>query len=290
VTDALTLAIEVTTFVLAPLAVALLFGLDRKITARMQNRVGPPVIQPFYDLFKLFRKQRVLLNSAQAAFAVLALGAQIVALAIFVTGGDLLVVFFVQGAGSVAIVMGAFSARSPFSYLGSQRELLQILACEPVIFLVVIALGIQQGSFLVRDMNTPLISYLPLAYVALVAVLVIKLQKSPYDIATAHSELISGPHIEYSGPYLATIELSHWFEMAVIFGMLTLFWWQSDPYLTLIGKFLTVFVALFAAILLDNATARLTRARMVRFTLAFGIVLVAVNLIWTLYVSKVVGL
>ncbi len=289
-TDTLTIGLEVLTFILAPLVVALLFGLDRRITARMQNRVGPPIIQPFYDLFKLLRKTPKLLNSSQVAFAVAALGAQMVALAIFVTGGDLLLIFFIQGAGSVAIVLGAFSARSPFSYLGSQRELLQILAYEPVIFLVVIALGIEQGSFLIRDMNSALILMLPLAYVAMVAVLVIKLQKSPYDVAMAHSEIVSGPHIEYSGPYLAIIELAHWFEIAVIFGILTLFWWQTDPYLSLLGKFLAVFVALFAVILIDNGTARLTRLRMVRFTLAFGIVLVALNLIWTLYLSKAVGL
>jgi len=290
VTDALTISVEILTFILAPLAVALLFGLDRKITARMQNRVGPPIVQPFYDLFKLLRKTPTLLNSSQASFAVAALGAQMVALALFVVGGDLLLIFFIQGAGSVAIVLGAFSARSPFSYLGSQRELLQILAYEPVIFLVVIALGIQQGSFLISAMNSAFILTLPLAYVAMVAVLVIKLQKSPYDIATAHSEIISGPHTEYSGPYLATIELAHWFEIAVIFGILTLFWWQPDPILSLIGKFLAVFVALFAAILIDNATARLTRARMVRFTLSFGMILVALNLFWTLYLSKAVGL
>jgi ech hydrogenase subunit B len=290
VIDVMTAGIAILVFVLAPLAVALLLGVDRKITARMQNRVGPPVIQPFYDLFKLLRKSPMLMNSAQVAFAAGALGAQAAALALFVSGGDLLLIFFVQGAGSVAIVMGAFSARSPFSYLGSQRELLQILAYEPVLFLAIIALGIHQNSFLVSAMNQPFIFYLPLVYVALGAVLVIKLQKSPYDIATAHSEIISGPHIEYSGPYLALIEAAHWFEIAVIFGILTLFWSQSDVYLSLIGKFVLVFIPLFAVILIDNATARLTRVRMVRFTLAFGIILVAANLIWNIYIGPGVRL
>jgi len=51
--------------VLAPVAGGLIAGIDRKITARMQGRVGPPILQPFYDVGKLFEKERVVVTTAQ---------------------------------------------------------------------------------------------------------------------------------------------------------------------------------------------------------------------------------
>jgi ech hydrogenase subunit B len=264
---------------LAPTAVGLVMGIDRKITARMQNRVGPPILQPFYDLFKLFGKAPMVMNSGQTTFALAYLVLQMAALALFISGGDLLIVFFVSGAGSVALVLGGFSARSPYSFHGSQRELLQILAYEPIFFLVILAIGLRLDTFLVRDIDENLGMYLPLAYVSMIAVLVIKLQKSPYDIATAHSEIVSGPYVEYSGPYLGITKLAHWFEIAIIFGILMLFFWDQNEVVSVLGKIGLVAIAVFSTEIIDNVTARLTRDRMIRFTLAFGIGLVALNLL-----------
>jgi len=272
------LTIQVLLVVLSPVAIGLLFGIDRKITAHMQNRVGPPIIQPFYDLIKLFGKRTMVMNNGQIVFAFACLFLQAAALALLASGGDLLIVFFVSGAGSVAFVLGAFSARSPYSYYGSQRELLQILAYEPVLLLVILLIGYDRGTFTVSRLDTNLLPVLPLALIALMAVLVIKLQKSPYDIATAHQEIVSGPYVEYSGPYLGITKLANWFEVAVIFGILTLFYWNENMALSIAGKVAIVAVALFATQVLDNATARLTRERMLRFTLPYGILLVALNM------------
>jgi ech hydrogenase subunit B len=134
-----------------------------------------------------------------------------------------------------------------------------------------------------------LFRYLPLSLAALFLVLVIKLQKSPYDIAHAHTELVSGPLVEYSGPYLAILDISKWVEMAVVFGIFTLFWNDPDPLIAVLGKAAIVLLALFASLVLDNITARLTRSRMVRFTLGCGMALVAINLLWNLYLGPVVA-
>jgi ech hydrogenase subunit B len=276
--------------VLSPLAVGLLLGVDRKLTARMQNRVGPPILQPFYDLLKLTGKRRSLLNSGQVAFALGCLLFQFLALAVLAFGGDLLVVFFLSSAGSVFLALGAFSSRSPFSQLGAQRELLQVLACEPVLFMVIIALGFDQRSFLAGDISTALLPSLLLALIALVPVLVIKLQKSPYDIATAHTELISGPHIEYSGPYLAIVEFAHWLELSVILGIISLFWNDPTLWVSMVGKVALILAVWFVVLLIDNATARLVRKRMVSFTLSFGMTLVALNLVLLQYVPPEVGI
>ena len=263
----------------------LLFGIDRKITAHMQNRIGPPIIQPFYDLVKLFGKRPMVTNNGQIVFAYAFLVLQAAALALLVSGGDLLIVFFVSGAGSVAFVLGAFSARSPYSFYGSQRELLQILAYEPVLLLVILLIGYDRGTFTVSSLDMSLLPALSLALIALMVVLVIKLQKSPYDIATAHQEIVSGPYVEYSGPYLGITKLANWFEVAIVLGIFTLFYWNEDALFSIAGKVTIVAVALFATQVLDNATARLTRDRMLKFTLLFGILLVALNMA-LVYLSK----
>ncbi len=276
--DLLAYVAQVLIIILAPLAVGLALGVDRKITARMQNRRGPPVVQPFYDIGKLLAKRPLLLNSFQVVFAGAALLFQAAALALFVAGGDLLVAFFVSGTGAVCLVMGAFSARSPYSYVGGQRELVAILAYEPVLFLAILAIGLE-GSFLVSDIGGGLLYSLPLVLLTLVPVLVILLEKSPFDVPTAHQEIMSGPYVEYSGPYLAIAEVARWFQLAFVFGLVTLFFWSSDPVVSIAGKLALAFVVLFVTIVIDNITARLTRGRMVRFMLTAGVGLVAINLL-----------
>jgi ech hydrogenase subunit B len=273
-----TYVFQVVVIILAPLVVGLSTGLDRKITARMQNRQGPPVVQPFYDVGKLLSKRPMLLNQLQVVFAGAALLFHAAALALFVAGGDLLVTFFVSGTGSLCLVMGAFSARSPYSYIGGQRELLAILAYEPVLFLAVLAIGLE-SSFLVSDIGGGLAYALPLVLVALVPVLVILLEKSPFDVPTAHQEIMSGPYVEYSGPYLAIMEVARWFQLAFVFGLVTLFFFSPNLVVSIAGKLALAFAVLFLTIVVDNTTARLTRGRMVRFMLTVGIGLVAINLV-----------
>ena len=283
------IALSALLLVLAPLLVGLLLGIDRKITARMQNRVGPPIIQPLYDLAKLFGKERKILNPGQVAFALASLLFQALALATLAFGGDLMAVFFLTSAGSLFLVLGAFSARSPFSHMGAQRELLQILAYEPVLFLVILVMCLQAGTFSTSQLGGPLLYTLPLALLAMLPVLVIKMQKSPYDIAHAHTELVSGPQVEYSGPYLGILELAHWTELALVLWIIGLFWYDADPVLAAAGSAALVLGAVFFAILLDNSTTRLTRDRMVTFTLAVGMSLVALNMVWAVYIRPGVG-
>jgi ech hydrogenase subunit B len=265
--------------IVTPLAIGLLIGLDRILTARMQNRVGPPLLQPFYDLVKLFAKERRAMNSSQTVFAIASMTLQLSAFVLLATGGDLLVVFFVSSTGSFALVLGAFSAHSPFSYYGAQRELLQILAYEPVVFLAIFAIGFHERTFITGNIAHDLLFTLPFALLALLPVLVIKMEKSPYDIATAHTEIVSGPYVEYSGTYLAITEIGHWFDLAILLGIMTLFFQDPNIWISIGGKLLIVLAFFFAVLIIDNTTARLTRTRMVRFTLAFGMVLIAVNMI-----------
>ncbi|MEI6797306.1 MAG: NADH-quinone oxidoreductase subunit H [Methanomassiliicoccales archaeon] len=270
----------------APLLVGLLMGVDRKITARMQARRGPPIWQPYYDIIKLLGKDRKLINSSQALFAYAALLLQAFSLALLAAGGDLVVVFFMSAAGCFCFVLGAFSARSPFSHLGAQRELLQILAYEPVLFMFIFLIGLWQGGFMAQDVRGQMLTVLPFMVLALIPVLLIKAHKSPFDIAVAKTEIASGPYVEYSGSYLAVTEYAHWIELAIVFGFISLLYADPDPYLNVIGKLLLIFVLYFVVIVIDNVTTRLTRRSMVTFTLAFGILMGVLNLIWMYLIDK----
>ena len=262
-----------------PLLVGLLLGLDRLLTARLQGRKGPPIAQPLRDLAKLLGKDSKQVNASQVVFAYLALGLQAAAALLLITGGDILTAFLVSGAGSFVMVLGALSVRSPYSHLGAQRELVQMMATEPVLLLVVLSIGYAGGSFLGSEVGELLFATLPLAALALVPAFLIRLEKSPYDVATAHSEVVSGPYVEYSGRALGITKLAHWFELAVLFGILLLLFNQPDPIADAAVKAAVVLVVVFAAALIDNSTARSTRWGLLRSALAFGLGAAGINLL-----------
>ena len=205
--------------ILAPIAGGLISGIDRKITARFQSRFGPPILQPFYDVFKLLGKTPMIINSWQVLCAYVYLAASILCVFLFFMQSDLLLIFFVLTVGSVFLVMGALSTpSSPYSQIGGQRELMQMLTYEPLLILVFVAIAMVTGSFKISDaLNhpTPLLLELPLIFIVLGYALTIKLRKSPFDISAshhAHQEIVRGVLTEYSGPFLAILEIAHWYE------------------------------------------------------------------------------
>lgn len=174
--------LAVLAMILAPFAGGLLAGIDRRITARMQSRLGPPIMQPFYDVGKLFGKERLLVNRWQIVCCWVYLVAAALSVGLFFAKADLLIIFFVQAAGSLFLVMGALSVRSPYSQVGAQRELVQILTYEPLLILVFVGMYLEVGSFNVGDIlayEIPLLQKLPLMFIVLSYALTIKLRKSP---------------------------------------------------------------------------------------------------------------
>ena len=267
--------------VLAPLAVGVITGVDRRITARLQSRLGPPILQPFYDLGKLLGKEPMLASHWLAFCAFIYLAGAMTAAALFFLRADLLLIFFVQAVGSVFLVIGALSAPSPYSQVGAHRELLQIIAYEPLLILVIVGIYLATGSFRIEAvyaLEQPLLFKLPLLFLVLGFALTIKLRKSPFDISAshhAHQEIVRGVYTEYSGPYLAVVELAHWFEIVLILGLVSLFWSSS-----LTGMILLLAITYFAEILVDNTTSRMTWRWMLGSAWALGLTLSLINLIW----------
>ncbi len=265
----------------APLLGGLIVGADRIVTARLQGRIGPPLIQPFYDAVKLLSKERMVVNVWQGFCAYAYLMAALISVVLFFMQSDLLLIFFVQAVGATFLVVGALSSTSPFSQVGAHRELLQVLSYEPLIVLTIVGIYLETGSFRIEDVlswDRPLLFRLPFLFVALGYALTIKLRKSPFDLSTshhAHQELVKGVLTDYSGLNLALTEIAHWYEIVLLLGFCALFWATHW-----IGMVVLLLVAYFFEIIVDNATARMTWRWMIGYVWAMGLALAAVNLVW----------
>ena len=264
-----------------PLLGGVISGLDRILTARFQSRIGPPLLQPFYDVIKLLGKEKVVVNVWQAFCANAYLTAASIATALFFLRSDLLLILFIQAVGAVFLVVGAFSSTSPYSQAGAHRELLQMLCYEPLLILVSVGIYLQTGSFKIESvdaMSQPLLLKLPFLFVVLGFVLTIKLRKSPFDLSTshhAHQELVKGLLTDYSGPFLALTEIAHWYETVLLLGFCSLFW-TTNP----MGALLLVGITYLGEIWIDNVSARMNWRWMLGYGWGLGMTLSLVNLVW----------
>ena len=247
--------------VLAPLIGGFLNGVDRVITARMQGRQGPPLLQPFYDVYKLFHKQTTVVNSIQILFIISYFVFTVFTGAVFFIGGDLLLVFFALSMAEIMLILAAFSTNAPYSIMGTQRELVQMMSYEPMTLLLAIGFYLAQGSFNVQDLiltSSPTIFQLPGMFIAFVFILIIKLRKSPFDISTshhAHQEMVKGITTDISGQNLALVEITEWYEEMLMLGFVALFFVTSNP-VSYIWAVVACSVVYFIETLIDNVFPR----------------------------------
>ena len=235
---------------LAPLLGGLIAGIDRRISARFQGRYGPPVLQPFYDVFKLFQKERIIVNQFQNFYIVLFLIFTIFSGALFFAGADLLLTIFSLALAGTFFVLGGFGVGSPYSHLGAEREIIQQVAYEPMVILMAIGMYQVTGSFkvaVIAQYQAPLILYLPGVFAGFLYILTIKFRKSPFDLSMshhAHQEIVRGLTTEFSGPTLALIEIVHWYENVMLLGMVYLFF-AFNPLLAIGIALLTYLFEIF---------------------------------------------
>lgn len=271
--------------VLAPFAGALLSGIDRKITARMQGRQGPPVLQPLYDVAKLLKKETKIINKVQMFYLTTFLVFVIFTGALFFAGLDLLLVFFALTTANIFLIIAATCSNSPYSTMGANREMMQMLAYEPMVLITAVAFYLVTGSFKVSDIvnhcNLPAVIYMPGVLVGFLYILTIKLRKHPFDLSTshhAHQEMVKGITTEFNGRMFAIVEISHWYENIFLLGIVALFflnesWWS--PILAVVA----VGIAYFVEILVDNTNARFKWQTMFKNTWLTTLIVGAINLI-----------
>jgi ech hydrogenase subunit B len=256
------LLISLGIIILAPIVGGLLTGFDRVITARLQGRQGPPLLQPFYDVLKLIDKESIEVNRMHRFFVYISLIFAIFTTVILLTGGDMLLAIFALTLGSIFFVLGGYASNSPYNTVGSERELLQIMAYEPMVLLTCIGLYYANRSFFLKDIisaSRPAIIYLPGVFIGLVFILTFKLRKSPFDLSMSHhghQEIVKGITTEYSGRDLAVIEVTHWYEVIIALSLVYVFFATSLPVSRVIALAACAFVY-FLEIIIDNGFARL---------------------------------
>ena len=276
--------------ILAPLVGGLIAGVDRVLTARMQSRRGPPVLQPFYDISKLWHKEPAFVNPVEKIFTTAYLVLIAFSGALLFAGGDLLLVVFALALAHTFLILAAYAANAPYSTVGAERELIGVMVAEPVLILLAAGFFMVTGSFFVSDIlkeEIPAIIYLPGVFLALFAVLTLKLRKSPFDISTshhAHQELVKGLTSSLSGKTLAKVEIAHWYATILILALIFLFF-AGNPILGII----VVIICYFLEILMDNLFPRVTWQMTVKSLWIETVILGVINIAVIGFVGGVIG-
>ena len=247
--------------ILAPFLGALLDGVDRIISARMQRRKGPGLLQPFYDLGKLFSKEMIAVNNVQLLLNLSYLVILMIAGCMLFYGADLLMVLFILSTADMFLIMAASSDSSPYANMGASREMLQMMAYEPLTLLIAVGFYLTTGSFQVSDIIRADISavlWMPGLLVGFMFTAAIKFRKSPFDLSTshhAHQEMVKGLTTEMSGTTLAIMNIAEYYEMVLLLGIFCLFFINSTWWSWIVAILICA-VIFFMETLWDNISAR----------------------------------
>jgi len=212
-------------------------GIDRKLAARMQARVGPPIRQPFLDFFKLMIKENIIPENAIPwmfnGAPIMTLVASLTILFYLPIGsippilsgyGDIILIIYLLTLPAVGMVVGGFVSGSPYANVGAQREMVMMMSYEFPLVTTIIALG-WKLSQVYPDLNVFSLSVTnahpiwgmvgPLGFVGAVLLFITlaivtpgELSKVPFDVPEAETELAGGILVEYSGRNLALFSLA----------------------------------------------------------------------------------
>jgi NADH-quinone oxidoreductase subunit H len=259
---------------------------DRKVTAMVQMRVGPPFLQPFYDIRKLFIKETCVPEGGAIGLFLLAplLGLAGVTLASMILWrtlldveatfvGDLIVLIYLLMMPALSVMLGSFASRNPLASLGGSREVKLMIAYELPLVLAILVPVIQANSIRLGDLllaDAPVLSVSGvLALLVCIACMQAKLTIVPFDMPEAETELSGGALIEYSGPPLAMFKLTRammLFTMPVLLVVLFFGGLVSGPgWLPALIGFLLWFVLVAITIVIRNTTPRVRIDQAVRF-------------------------
>lgn len=269
---------------LAPFIGGLLNGLDRKISARMQGRIGPSIWQPFYDVRKLFSKQFIIVNPAQTFLMISYLLTFIFTGCMFFAGSDMLLCFFLLSTGATFLIFAACVTNSPYSNLGASRELVQMMCYEPAVLLACVGFYLATGSFNVSDIiqaDTSAIIETPGFFLAFVFILTIKMRKSPFDLSASHhphQEMVKGVTTDMGAKTLGMFQIAEWYETVFLMGVVALFFINKNPWSYLVAL-VAVAVVYFIEILIDNTSARVKWHTMFKITWFITLLAAGTNLI-----------
>ena len=218
----------------------LLCGIDRKMVAKMQKRVGPPILQPFYDFFKLCGKETIIPAAASkttfliaplvglAALVVLQLFIPIHSFTALSGMADIIVILYLLLIPAMSAMLGGAASGSPYAGIGLSREMVTVISCELPLVLVLLAVGKAVGgesvTFSFKEIanyqiiNGSLITKASLIPAAIAMLMIIpgETGNHPFDTAEAETEICEGLLAEYSGAPLGVYKLSHAIKMLTL--------------------------------------------------------------------------
>lgn len=278
---------------------------DRKLYARLQNRMGPPWYQPVADFFKLIGKQTLIPAEANSTmFRVIPLFALTAAATAFMLvpvwgssalapfEGDIIVLLYLMAIPSLAMFLAGWYSRSLYATIGASRVVTQIFAYEVPLFICALAPTLISGTWSITK-NLQFYSQRPLlmlinlpAAIAMLIAVQCKLERTPFDAPEAETEIVSGPLVEYGGRYLAVFKLSKDCETVTLvsaFAAIFLPFITGTDWVDFILYIVKTLAVLTALCLARAATARLRTNQIVSFCyrvlLPVGILQLVINLV-----------
>lgn len=292
----------------------ILCGAERKIVARMQKRVGPPLLQPMYDFFKLCGKETIIPAAANrtaylaapivglAALTVLQLFIPVYSFTVFEGTADVIVILYMLLVPALAEIYGASASGSPYAGIGLSREMVTIISCELPLVLVFLAIGKYVGNalgsgvtFSLKDISKyqissgSLITKLSMIPAAIAFLLVIpgEIGSHPFDAAEAETEICEGLLAEFSGGPLAVYKLSHAVKMFTLSSMfVALFLGGIGTGIVLADAIIMFLIALVITLLvvalINAVTARLKIEQLFKYywTVVSGLAAISLVLAW----------
>jgi len=269
---------------------------DRKVTARVQWRVGPPITQPFWDVLKLMGKENLMPVTARGTGFLLAPIVAVASTAVVAAVlwravlqpdtafmGDLIVVIYLLTIPAIMTIVGASASGNPSAAVGASREMKLLLSYELPLFVAILTAvsrggwTFQLGGLLTaQHAGAPVVWSVSGALAFLIAIVCMqaKLGQVPFDLAEAECEIQSGVFVEYSGPSLAMFLLARMMLLALMPLLLIVVFWgglYADPvsgsvpwwaWLSFLGKYVLL-VALVT--LIRNTNPRLRIDQTLRF-------------------------
>lgn len=261
---------------------------DRKLYARLQNRVGPPWFQPVADFIKLLGKEDIVPTDAEPvmfkALPVFALAAAITAFlyiplwgtsSLFAFEGDVIVVVYLLTIPTLTFFLGGWYSTSLYAMIGSVRSLTQLFAYEVPLFMGILAPALLAGTWSLSGMAayyTAHPAYIVFNIIGFAVSLVAiqgKLEKVPFDIPEAETEIVAGTFTEYSGRLLALFRMAVDVELVVGASLLAAVFipigLNAGPVFGFILYLLKVFFIVAIMSFLRTVFARLRIDQMVKF-------------------------
>jgi NADH-quinone oxidoreductase subunit H len=258
--------------------------IDRKVTARIHWRVGPPWYQPYADFLKLLLKETIIPEGSSKVLFLLAPVLGLVAMSILAVMlfsmnlnpsgtfvGDLIVMIYLLALPPVGIMIGGAASKNPLASVGVSREMTQYFAYELPFLITVASIilkaggSVRFGDIILAQKATGPFLYSISGVIGAIVILLstqAKLGFVPFDIPEAEQEIMAGPYIEYSGVALAIYKVVR----AMMLFLLPLFlisvlwggfgdWWA-------IPKFLLIIVLI---VLIKNTNPRVRIDQALRF-------------------------